>query len=73
MPVIQVDMFVGRSVEQKRALVHALTDAFVQSTGAKPESVQIILRDVDKQDWGVAGELCSDRAAAQAGAAVKTD
>ena len=65
MPVIQVDMFAGRSVEQKRTLVKALTDAFVNSTGARPESVQVILRDIDKQDWGIAGELASDRAAAQ--------
>ena len=60
MPVIQVDMFSGRTVEKKRELVKALTDAFVAVTGAKPQSVQVILRDIEKQDWGVAGSLCSD-------------
>lgn len=64
MPVIQVDMFAGRTMEKKRELVRALTDAFVSVTGATAESVHVILRDVEKHDWGVAGTLCSD---AQAG------
>ena len=61
MPVIQVDMLAGRTLEKKRELVKALTDAFVTVTGGKPESVQVILRDVEKHDWGVAGGLFSDR------------
>ena len=60
MPVIQVDMFAGRTMEMKRELVKALTDAFVTVTGGKPQSVQVILRDIEKHDWGVAGSLCSD-------------
>jgi hypothetical protein len=39
MPVIQVDMFSGRTMEKKRELVKALTDAFVTVTGAKAEAV----------------------------------
>ena len=60
MPVIQVDMFAGRTLEMKRELVKALTDAFVTVTGGKPQSVHVILRDIEKHDWGVAGSLCSD-------------
>jgi 4-oxalocrotonate tautomerase len=57
MPVIRVDMFRGRSREQKRLLVRELTDTFVRIAGGKPESVTIILQDVDKEDWGAAGAL----------------
>ncbi len=60
MPIIQVDMFAGRTLEKKRELVKALTDAFVSVTGGKPQSVHVILRDVEKHDWGVAGSLCSE-------------
>lgn len=60
MPVIQVDMFSGRTTETKRQLVKALTEAFVNVTGARPQSVQVILRDVEKHDWGAGGSLCSD-------------
>lgn len=34
MPVIRVQMFKGRSREQKRLLVGALTDAYVSVAGA---------------------------------------
>lgn len=60
MPVIKVEMFSGRSVDQKRALVKALTDSFVATCGGTPQSVQIVIEDVDKSNWGIGGGLCSD-------------
>lgn len=61
MPVIRVDMFKGRSREQKRLLVRELTDTYVRVAGGKPESVTIILREVDKEDWAAAGSLMADK------------
>ncbi|WP_306113777.1 MULTISPECIES: 4-oxalocrotonate tautomerase [unclassified Roseovarius] len=61
MPIIRVEMFKGRSVEQKRALVRDLTDAFVGAAGGTPDSVQVVITDVEKSDWGTGGELNSDR------------
>ena len=60
MPLIRVEMFEGRSEQEKRELAQALTKAFVDTCGGKPEAVSVIMRDVDKQDWAVGGELCSD-------------
>lgn len=60
MPMIRVEMFKGRSVEQKREVARSLTDAFVAATGATPESVQIVFTDVEKSDWAKAGALFSD-------------
>ena len=60
MPIIRVEMFSGRSEEQKRALVRELTDAFVRTAGSEPEHIHVVLSDVDHSDWGVGGELCSD-------------
>jgi 4-oxalocrotonate tautomerase len=54
-------MFKGRSREQKRALVRELTETFVRVAGGKPESVTIILQDVDKEDWAAAGALMVDK------------
>jgi 4-oxalocrotonate tautomerase len=54
-------MFKGRSREQKRALVRELTETFVRVAGGKPESVTIILQDIDKEDWGSAGALMIDK------------
>ena len=43
------------------ALVRELTDAFVNAAGGTPESVNVVITDVDKTDWGSGGELCSDK------------
>jgi 4-oxalocrotonate tautomerase len=61
MPTIQVSMFEGRTMEQKRKLVAALTEAVVNSLGSKPESVHIILHDLPKHNIAVAGVLASDK------------
>lgn len=66
MPIIRVEMFKGRDVAQKRALVKGLTDAFVAACGGNPASVHVVVSDVDKQNWGSGGELCSDKFPAQA-------
>jgi len=61
MPIIRVEMFKGRSKEQKRDMVRELTRAFVETAGGNPASVQIVISDVDKDDWGSGGELASDK------------
>ena len=63
MPLLRVEMFEGRSPEQKRALVAALTDACVRTIGASPDSVDILLFDVAKQSWATSGTLWSDKGA----------
>ena len=60
MPVIRIEMFEGRTVEQKRACAAAVTQSFVDTCGGAPSSVQIVFQDVAKSDWAVAGRLCSD-------------
>ena len=61
MPIIRVEMFKGRSREEKRSLVRELTETFVRVAGGKPGSVTIILQDVDKEDWAAAGALMVDK------------
>ena len=59
MPFIQVTMLEGRTVEQKHALIKALTDATVDAVAATPENVRIAIYEVSTDDWGVAGEAVS--------------
>ncbi len=61
MPIIRVEMFKGRSREQKRLLVRELTDTYVRVAGGTPGSVTIVLQDVEKEDWGVGGVLMADK------------
>lgn len=62
MPAIHVELFEGRTIEQKRALAQALTDAVVKTLGGSPEAVDIVFRDVARHDWATGGRLWSDRA-----------
>lgn len=61
MPIIQVHMFEGRTLDQKRKLVASMTDAVVKSLDVKPEDVRIILQDMSRQDYSIGGVLAADR------------
>lgn len=61
MPIIRVELFKGRSREQKRAITKELTEAFVRVAGGAPEAVTILIDDVAKEDWAVAGTLMADK------------
>lgn len=60
MPILTVELFAGRTVEKKRELAKALTDAYVGVLGGNPKGITIILQDVPKENWAIGGELCSD-------------
>ena len=61
MPVVTVQLWEGRTVEQKRALVEAITKAMVEHADAKPDGLHVILQDVPRENWGRAGVLGVDR------------
>ena len=60
MPIIQVEMLKGRTVEQKRAMAKKVTDAMVETTGCAREAVRIIIRDMEFEDFAMAGVLKCD-------------
>ncbi len=62
MPLIRVELFAGRSAEQKRALAQALTEAAARTLQVKPESVDVMFFDVQRSDWATAGVPWSDKA-----------
>ena len=61
MPTINIQLFEGRTVEQKRDYAKALTEATVKVLGCSPSAVYIIFQDVKKSDWASGGELWSDK------------
>lgn len=61
MPIVQIELLEGRSVEQKRLLVEKVTQAVVESVGAKPESVTVIIRDMPRENYANAGVLAIDK------------
>jgi 4-oxalocrotonate tautomerase len=61
MPTIRVELMEGRTVEQKRELVKALTQACVDTLGSKAESVDVLLFDIKRHDWATGGQLWSEK------------
>ena len=62
MPTIRVELFEGRTVEQKRALAQALTEACVSTLGGSADSVDILFYDIARHDWATGGQLWRDKA-----------
>jgi len=60
MPTINVQLFEGRSAEQKRAFVKAVTEAACQTLGCEPAAVDIIIQETKRENWSTAGKLWSD-------------
>ncbi|MFI6344183.1 4-oxalocrotonate tautomerase family protein [Streptomyces sp. NPDC050560] len=62
MPRIVVQAIEGRSLEQKRHLVRALTDGIVEAFSVTPESVTVVIEEIRRDHTSRAGVLDVDRA-----------
>jgi 4-oxalocrotonate tautomerase len=60
MPVIQITISSGRSVEQKRELVEVLTNETARIMKTNKEKVRILIYEVSKENWANAGVLGLD-------------
>ena len=55
MPIVQVQMMEGRTDEDKERMIAAVTEAIVSSVGAPIESVRVLINELPKQHFGIAG------------------
>ena len=69
MPLVNVHMAEGRSPEQKRALMDAITEAMVDHVGAPRESVRVWISEFPNTHFMSGGELLADKQARLAGEA----
>lgn len=61
MPVIQITLLKGRTIEQKRKVAQRVTDAMVEEAGAKRESVTVTFVEVSREDYASGGSLMADK------------
>jgi len=61
MPLVNVHMARGRSPEQKKALMAAITDAVVNTLDAPRDSVRVWITEMSNLDYMAGGELLADR------------
>ena len=61
MPMVQITMLAGRTVEQKRKLAQRITDALVEEAVAKREAVVVAIHEVSKESYASGGVLMADK------------
>ncbi len=57
MPHVRIDLYSGRSKEQKRLVAAAITDAFERILQSNPADVVVIFNEVEVGDWLVGGQV----------------
>jgi 4-oxalocrotonate tautomerase len=62
-PLIQINMAKGRTDEQKRALLAAITEAVHTTIDAPIESIRVWIAEFEPTEYMAAGELLADRRA----------
>ena len=60
MPTYHIEMIEGRTIEQKRKLVQEITRVTVEVLGGSPESVDILITDVKRENWATGGKLWTE-------------
>jgi 4-oxalocrotonate tautomerase len=59
MPFVVVEIWEGRTVEQKKALVEGIANAFAK-INTPVDAVQVVIHDVPKSNWGLGTKLASE-------------
>jgi len=59
MPVVRIDLWKGREKERKKELIEKTTSVVADVIGCPIEAVQIIINEVEKDNWGIGGTPAS--------------
>jgi len=61
MPLVQITMLQGRTVEQKRKLAQRITDVMVEEAKARREAIVVTFVEISKESYASGGELMIDK------------
>jgi len=61
MPLVQITMLTGRTVDQKRKLAQRITDAMIEEAGARREAVVVAFHEVERESYASGGVLMADK------------
>lgn len=56
-----VELWEGRTLEQKRALCRAITEAMVRHAEARPDALHVIIHEIPRENWARGGVLGARR------------
>jgi len=57
MPFITIDLFEGRSLEAKQAIVDEVTETILKHTNAPKEAIHVIVKDLKEGEYYHAGKM----------------
>lgn len=60
MPIISVEMFEGRSRQQREKFARAVTEAAVEHLKAPIDHTWVIFKEHPKSYWAMGGTLCDE-------------
>jgi len=61
MPIIEMHLMQGRSVEQKRAVAEAVAEAVIRTLGVGPEQVRLLITEHSSEEFSVGGVTAGRR------------
>jgi 4-oxalocrotonate tautomerase len=61
MPIIEMHLMTGRTVEQKRAVVAAVAQAAATALGVSKDTVRILITEHGLEDFAVSGVTVGER------------
>ncbi|MDQ0198648.1 4-oxalocrotonate tautomerase [Neobacillus ginsengisoli] len=61
MPIINVQMMEGRPKEKVAELIQNITNTVSETLNAPKESIRVIVTEIPKTHWGIAGIPVSER------------
>jgi 4-oxalocrotonate tautomerase len=61
MPVVQLQVIAGTTVEQKREIAIEITALLKRVVNSKPERTHIIFQEIARDNWAFDGGLVCDR------------
>ena len=61
MPLIEVTLVEGRTAQEVRALISALTAAAAESVDAPVESIRVVVREVPPTHWAASDVTIAER------------
>lgn len=53
--IIEINLFPGRTKEQKKAAIECISGNLYDSVGVEPSDVMVIMTDTPYENWGIGG------------------
>ena len=59
MPIVTIEMWKGKTEQEKEKLIKNVTKTIAESLNIKEEWVHVIIHEPPKENWGIGGKQAS--------------